>query len=158
MTYLKKQSKKLPLKFFDVFVFSNNKLLFFSNIFYLLFFFFILLSISGSFFQINSNFLLFFTFTFFLIFIHYCFINFDYYSLDYPNVILENIDSLLDYNIISLYFLKYSILNNNLIFFKNIFIYIKSFNLLIFFSTIAPIEINLNIRNFLLSKTDDLIS
>jgi hypothetical protein len=156
MIFFTNKKKFLSLNFFDVFVFSNNKFLFIYNCVYFLFFFFILLSISGSFFQINSNFLLFFTFSFFFIFIHYCFSNFDYYSLSYPNIILENIDNLLDYNIISLYFLKYSILNNNLIFFKNIFIYIKSFNLLVFFSTITPIEVNLNVRNFLLSKVDDL--
>jgi hypothetical protein len=127
----------------------------FNNMFYFTFFYFILLSITGSFFQINSNFLLFFTFTLFLIFI-YDFFLFLNVSLDsFPYAINFYINELFFYNLFTLDYLKQSILNNNLLFFKNIFIYLKSFNSLVFFSSIVPSEVNLNIRNFLLSKTED---
>lgn len=151
-----KNKKTLNVKLLDLTFFINNiKVQFFYNIIYLLFFFFVLLSVSGSFFQVNSNFLLFFTFTFFLIFIHYTFSSFNFFSGSSNNFITFYIDELFNYNVIALFFLKQSILNNNLLFFKNIFIYVKSFNILVFFSTIVPIEVNLNIRNFLLSKTND---
>jgi len=89
----------------------------FNNMFYFTFFYFILLSITGSFFQINSNFLLFFTFTLFLIFI-YDFFLFLNVSLDsFPYTISFYIDELFFYNLFTLDFLKQSILNNNLLFF-----------------------------------------
>ena len=64
------------------------------------------------------------------------------------------LDELFFYNVFTLDFLKQSILNNNLLFFKNIFIYLKSFNILVFFTAVVPRDVNLNIRNFLLSKTN----
>jgi hypothetical protein len=67
-------------------------------------------------------------------------------------IILSNLDLLLVYNSSSLPFIKYGVLNNNLTVFKHIFMYVRSFHILIFFSLNLPIQINLNIKNFILSN------
>jgi len=144
---------KISVNFFDNKFLFNTKIKLISNISYFLFFFFFLLATSGTFFEINANFLLFLTFTSFFL---YFYIYFNFFFSSSNHIILESISVLLIYNLKCLHFLKYALINNNLIFFKNVFIYVRSFNLLIFASNVIPLEINLTVRNFLLSKTDYL--
>ena len=133
---------------------TNSIFAFYSNITYIFFFIYFLISASGLLFQINSNFILFFTFTSFLLFFYYFYNNYFFFfsttSISFN--ILNNLLDLINFNVISLYFLKQAILNNNLIFFKNLFIYVKSFNILTFINSIIPMDINLNIYNFILSN------
>lgn len=85
--------------------------------------------------------------------LHYVFScwSFFFQKTDY-HLILSNLNLLVTYIFVSLSFLKYGILNNNLILFKHIFMYIRSLHILVFLSLNIPIQINLNIKNFILSN------
>lgn len=71
---------------------------------------------------------------------------------DTDNVIFSSLNILVNYILLTLSFFKYGILNNNLILFKHIFMYIRSLHILMFINLNTPLQINLSLKNFLLSS------
>lgn len=124
----------------------------FYNLAYFFFFYSIVLAISGSFFEINSNFLLFFTFTSFLLFFFYLYNIYIYFFSTSSITGLQGLNILTNYNLIVLRLLRQLLLNHQIFFYKTVFIFIKSVNFFVLIREESPVDINLSIRLFIISK------
>jgi hypothetical protein len=124
----------------------------FYNLSYFFFFFSIILGVSGSFFEINSNFLLFFTFTSFLLFFYYLYNMYAYFYAINSISGLEGLNLLINYNLLILRLLRQILLNHQIFFYKTVFIFLKAINYFILINDESPIDINVSIRLFILSK------
>ena len=65
---------------------------------------------------------------------------------------LESLNLLINYNLLILRLLRQILLNHQIFFYKTVFIFLKAINYFILINDESPIDINVSIRIFILSK------
>jgi hypothetical protein len=78
--------------------------------------------------------------------------SFFFFSKSDDHIILNYLNIIINHILISLSVIKYGVLNHNIVLFKHIFMYIRSVHIILFFTFNSPVQINLNLKNFLLSN------